>query len=115
MFLDIIECESEIKPSTNQEELQIPTTDFLIPVHIRQGDNSLKNGSVPSLKPWKLINDSDDLTVNHSQDFYRMCPTTNSNESNSATVQVNNRLFPFSFHSNMISLSLFVSHRMNVK
>ncbi|CAF3402597.1 unnamed protein product [Rotaria socialis] len=86
---DIIECEPEIKLSDKRSNNHVPRSDFLIPVHVRQEDNLSKDECVSSLlNSWKLIDSNDDLLSKHSQDFYRMCPTSsNSNETNSPKLQ----------------------------
>ncbi|CAF1375268.1 unnamed protein product [Rotaria sordida] len=84
---DIIECESEIKSSNDEQEIHLPQSDFLLPVHIRQEEKSSENNSIHLLNQWKLIDSNDDISLNYFQNFYRICPTINNNETNLPKLQ----------------------------
>jgi hypothetical protein len=115
LLLDIIECELEIKPSVDQQETPPHRPDFLLPIHIRQEDKSSQNDIIPLLNQWKLIESPDDLSSDHFQDFYRICPTVNNNESDSPKLQVYYSAFVFSRIEFLLYLSSCLSHRTNVK
>ncbi len=79
-LLDIIECEIELKPSLEQQDLHPHQPDFLLPVHIRQQDQSPQDNIIPLLNQWKLIESNDDISPNHLQEFHRICPKDDNNQ-----------------------------------
>lgn len=59
-----------------------------MPVHIRQEDASSEKDDVPVLSQWKFNDSDDNLLLNHNENFYRICPIVNHNETNSLNLQV---------------------------
>jgi hypothetical protein len=96
LLLDIIECELEIKPSIEQQEIHSHPPDFLLPIHIRQEDKSSQNDIIPLLNQWKLIESNDEILSDHLQNFDRICPTIKNNETNSPKIQVYHLIIIFS-------------------
>ncbi|CAF2665735.1 unnamed protein product [Rotaria sp. Silwood2] len=86
-LLDIIECEPEKKSCHDKQETHLLQSDFLLPVHIRQEEKSSENNYIPLLNQWKLTDSNDDLSLNDFQNFYRICPTINNNETYSPKLQ----------------------------
>lgn len=96
-LLDVIECEVERKAASNPVESSLQSTDFLLPVHIRQEEKCLENEIIPRLKGWKVNQSNDDLSSNYLQKFYRICPTGHSQTSNTPKLQVNPSIFLISY------------------
>ncbi|CAM4778548.1 unnamed protein product [Rotaria magnacalcarata] len=69
--------ESQIKSSSEQHESNVRRLDFVLPIHIRQLDNTLSNDSIPYLNERKF---NDENLLDSSQEFYRICPTIVKNE-----------------------------------
>ena len=89
LLLDIIECELETKAVSNPVECPLYPTDFLLPIHIRQGEKCLENEIIPRLKEWKFNESDDDVSSNYLQNFYRICPTVDPQTIQSPKLQVN--------------------------
>ncbi|CAF4354288.1 unnamed protein product, partial [Rotaria socialis] len=69
--------QSQIKSSSEQRESNVHRSDFVLPIHIRQLDNTLSNDSIPYLNERKF---NDENLLHSSQEFYRICPTIVKNE-----------------------------------
>lgn len=97
LLLDIIECELEIKAVSTPVECSSHPTDFLLPIHIRQGEKCLENEIIPRLKEWKFNESDDDVSSNYLQNFYRICPTADPQTIHPSKLQVNPSKFLTSY------------------
>ncbi|CAF0829516.1 unnamed protein product [Adineta steineri] len=70
-------CESQTKISSEQQQSSVRQPDFLLPIHIRQSNDSLSNTNIPLLNERKY---NDDKFLYSSQEFYRICPTVINNQ-----------------------------------
>ncbi|CAF2782624.1 unnamed protein product [Rotaria sp. Silwood2] len=70
-------CESQIKTSCQHQESDNRQSDFVLPIHIRQLNNSLSNDIIPCFNERKF---NDDNSFCSSQEFYRICPTIVNNQ-----------------------------------
>jgi len=88
LCLAIPSCESQIKPSSEQQESHIPQPDFLLPIHTRQLNNPLSTNITPSFNERKF---NDDQLFYSTQEFYRICPTIINNRIHSPKIEVLSR------------------------
>ncbi|CAF0847203.1 unnamed protein product [Rotaria sordida] len=70
-------CESQIKISSEQQKSDKHQSNCLLPIHIRQLNNSLYNDIIPCFNERKF---NDDNLSHSSQEFYRICPTIVNNQ-----------------------------------
>ena len=87
-LLVIIECKSQIEPSNEQRAPCAQLSTFLAPIHIRQNDETSSEDVTLGSNQWKLIDSNDDVSSNHFQNFYRICPTANKEETDSPKLEV---------------------------
>ena len=88
LSIDVIVCEADVPPSVEKGITPVLSSDFLLPIHVRQEDASSPNAIIPLLNQWKLVQSDDPFLADRFLNFFRVCPTIEDEQSPGADLQV---------------------------